>query len=86
MNNGATPRKSPNCGMDPNFDVSGSPILVTEFQSNILGSLNIKLVAIVVGETAFVSSVCLWIQVHTNTHETNTDSSTTTTTNLTFKL
>ena len=40
--------------MGPNFDVSAPPTLVTEF-SNILESLNIKLV--VVGESVFVSCV-----------------------------
>ena len=37
-------------GMRPNFDVSVSPTFVTGF-SNILESLNIKLVAVVVGDS-----------------------------------
>ena len=38
-------QKSPNCGMDPNFDVSVPPTFVTEFSKK-FESLNIKLVAV----------------------------------------
>ena len=49
-------RKSPNRGMDLNFDVSASPPFVTGF-SNVLKSLNIKLLAVVADKTVFVSCV-----------------------------
>ena len=42
--------------MGPNFNVSVPPTFITE-ASNILESLNIKLVAVVVGKSVFVSCV-----------------------------
>ena len=42
--------------MDLNFDVSASPPFVTGF-SNVLKSLNIKLLAVVADKTVFVSCV-----------------------------
>ena len=43
-------RKAPDYRMAPNFNVSAPPTFVTEFS-------NIKLVAVVVGESVFVSCV-----------------------------
>ena len=42
------PRKSPNCGMVPNFDISAPTTFVKSEFSNVLESLNIKLIAVFV--------------------------------------